>query len=306
MSGAYSLGQSQSSDIPLQADSTSVADGAFCDSSDGTCCDSYTFHQFSFGGWLDGEESRSRKYLSNNGIALTNNLTQFYMGNTRGGLEEEFRYAGHGDYLAKLDINKLGGPRGQFLQIRAEHRFGESLAGSTGAFLPPNIAADLPVNDSERVYITNLLFTQALSESFVIYAGKLDTLDGDANAFAHGRGIHQFSNSAFVVNPIGLRTVVYSTLGTGFAVIEEGEPIFNFLVLNARDTTETDGLSELFADGAVVAPELRLPTQFFGMPGHQLFGAIWSSRDYVDLDQSPFVVLPTVPLRADRILGGDL
>jgi porin len=129
-----------------------------------------------------------------------------------------------------------------------------------------------------------------------LYAGKLDTLDGDANAFAHGRGIHQFSNAAFVVNPIGLRTVAYSTLGTGFVILDEGEPIFNFLVLNARDTTETDGLSELFADGAVLSTELRLPTNFLGMRGHQLFGAIWSSRDFASLNQSPLVILPNVPI----------
>jgi porin len=211
-------------------------------------------------------------------------------------VEREFRFAGHGDYLTNIDIHKLGGPQGQFLQIRAEHRYGESLADATGAFLPPALATDLPTVDSENLYITNLLFTQALSESFAIYAGKLDTLDGDMNAFAHGRGIRQFSNAAFVVNPIGLRTVAYSTLGTGFVFLHEGEPIYNFLVLNARDTTTSDGLSELFAEGAVVSQELRLPTNFFGKPGHQLFGAIWSSREFAALDQSPIVILPSVPI----------
>jgi porin len=263
---------------------------------DGKTCNSAACNELTLHGWLSGDQSSLRKNLADNGIVFTNNLTNFYMGNTLGGLERDFRFSGHGDYRANIDINKLGGPQGQFLQIRAEHRYGESLAGATGSFLPPNLAADLPVADSEKVYITNLLFTQALSESFALYAGKLDTLDGDANAFAHGRGIHQFSNAAFVVNPIGLRTVAYSTLGTGFVILDEGEPIFNFLVLNARDTTETDGLSELFADGAVLSTELRLPTNFLGMRGHQLFGAIWSSRDFASLNQSPLVILPNVPI----------
>ncbi len=223
-------------------------------------------------------------------------MTNFYYGNTRGGIDREFRFAGHGDYLARIDINKLGGPQGQFLQIRAEHRYGESLAGATGAFLPPNLAVDLPTNESEDLYITNFLFTQALSESFALYAGKLDTLDGDMNAFAHGRGIRQFSNSAFIVNPIGLRTVAYSTLGAGFVILDDMEPIYNFLILNASDTSTSDGLSELFAEGAVISQELRLPTNFLGLPGHQLFGAIWSSRNYASLNQSPFVVLPGVPI----------
>jgi porin len=264
-----------------------------CDSS---ACDSLHSKEFTFSSWLDGDLSPRRKSLEENGVRFTNNLTNFYIGNTRGGIDREFRFGGHGDYLTNIDINKLGGPQGQFLQVRAEHRYGESLADATGALLPPVVAADLPVVDSEKLYITNFLFTQALSESFALYAGKLDTLDGDMNAFAHGRGIRQFSNAAFVVNPIGLRTVAYSTLGTGFVILNEGEPIFNFLVLNARDTANTVGLSELFADGAVISNELRLPTNFFGLPGHQLFGGIWSSRDFVSLNQSPLVVLPNVPI----------
>lgn len=272
-----------------------------CDtfSGDVAGCDALCSSPLTFRSWLDGDISAAREGLGRNGIKLTNNLTNFYMGNTAGGLERDFRFSGHGDYLANIDINKLGGPQGQFLQIRAEHRYGESLAGATGAFLPPALASDLPVKDSENVYITNFLFTQALSESFALYAGKLDTLDGDMNAFAHGRGIHQFSNAAFVVNPIGLRTVAYSTLGTGFVFLSEGEPIYNFLILNASDTTETDGLSELFADGVVVSQELRIPTNFLGLPGHQLFGGIWSSKDFVSLNQSPLIVLPNVPVNRE-------
>jgi porin len=235
--------------------------------------------------------------LQDRGINFQGNVTQFYFGNTAGGLQRDFRYGGHGDYLLNLDINKLGGPQGQFLQIRGEHRFGQSLAGSTGAFLPANFAADLPVADSTDFYLTNVLFTQALSESFALYGGKLDTISGDVNAFAHGRGIHQFSNIAFVANPIGLRTIAYSTLGFGFAVLQDGEPLYNFLVLNPTDTTETDGFSELFAEGVVISQELRVPTRFLGLPGHQLVGAIWSSRDYVALDQSPLILFPGVPIQ---------
>jgi porin len=235
--------------------------------------------------------------LQERGINFQGNVTQFYFGNTAGGMQRDFRYGGHGDYLLNLDINKLGGPQGQFLQIRGEHRFGQSLAGRTGAFLPPNFAADLPVADSTDFYLTNVLFTQALSESFALYGGKLDTISGDVNAFAHGRGIHQFSNIAFVANPIGLRTIAYSTLGFGFAVLQDGEPLYNFLVLNPTDTTETDGFSELFAEGVVISQELRVPTRFLGLPGHQLVGAVWSSRDYVALDQSPMIIFPGVPIQ---------
>lgn len=282
----------------MNSSNEGIAVGQTSDSCESIACDVYSAscREFTFCGWLNGEETAYRKRLAENGITFSNNLTNFYSGNTRGGLERDFRFAGHGDYLANIDINKLGGPEGQLLQIRTEHRFGEPLGEVTGALLPSYLATDLPVPDINNLIITNVLFTQALSESFAIYAGKLDTLGGDENAFAQGRGIHQFSNSAFVVNPIGLRTIAYATLGTGFVILDEGETIFNFLVLNARDTIQTDGFSELFSEGVVLAPELRLPTNFFGLPGHQLFGAVWSSRDYVALDQTPFVILPNVPI----------
>ena len=224
-------------------------------------------------------------------------MTQFYFGDASGGLQQEFRYGGHDDLVVNTDFGKLGLQEGLFLKIRAENRFGESLSGATGAFLPPNVAADLPVRSSDDLYLTDVLFTQALSESFAVFAGKMDTLDGDANAFAHGRGIDQFSNIAFVCNPIALRTVPYSTLGAGFAVLHDMQPLLTFTVLNATDTTQTSGFDQLFAQGATLTTELRLPTTFFALPGHQLLGGTWSSRDYVALGQDPRIVLPNVPIQ---------
>ena len=227
---------------------------------------------------------------------LQNNLTQFYFGNTSGGVERDFRYAGHGDYLANFDFGKLIGKQGAFLKLRAEHRFGETINDAAGVVLPPTIAGDLPVLDSTNLYLTNCLFTQALSESFVLYAGKLDTLDGDMNSFAHGRGIRQFSNGAFVANPIALRTIPYSTLGTGMAFLMEGEPWLIFNVLNATDTTRTVGLDQLFNDGVALASEMRIPTNFFGKPGHQLIAGTWNSREFTSLDQDPRILFPNVPI----------
>ncbi|QEG02795.1 hypothetical protein Mal15_69160 [Stieleria maiorica] len=57
------------------------------------------------------------------------------------------------------------------------------------------------------------MFTQFVTGSFAVYAGKLDTLDGDANAYASGRRISQCSNVDFIANPIVLRAVPYASLG---------------------------------------------------------------------------------------------
>lgn len=237
-----------------------------------------------------------RACLAEQGITFDADLIQYYMGVASGGREQEFRYSGHGDYVMNIDSGKLGGPQGLFVKLRAEHRFGETINEATGAIIPATLAPDLPVSYSDELYLTNVLFTQMFSESFGVFAGKLDTLDGDMNAFAHGRGKTQFSNTAFIATPIGLRTIVYSTLGTGFLILREGEPIFTFTVLNATDTSRTSGFDELFAHGAAIVPELRLPTNLFGKPGHFLFGASYSTRSFASLEQDPLFVLPTVPI----------
>lgn len=254
-------------------------------------------HTTHAGDTLLGDCGGNRDWFAQKGITFDYDLAHFYQGVTSGGVDRRFDYGGHGDYVTNFQLGKLGFNEGLFLKVRAEHRFGQNINRATGAVLPAATLADLPVVDSEELLLTNVLFTQALSETFALFFGKLDTLDGDPNAFAHGRGKTQFSNVAFVANPIALRTVPYSTLGCGFAFLgEDGEPLFSFTVLNPVDTADSAGFDELFAEGVSMAGELRLPTEFFDLPGHQLFAATWSSRDYVSLDQDPRIVLPSVPI----------
>jgi porin len=251
-------------------------------------------------GQLTGDWFGVRPGLADLGITFDGDIAQFYPGVTAGGLEQPFQYGGHGDYVVNFQLGKLGLNEGLFLKVRAEHRFGETINSDTGAFLPATVLPDLPVRDSTDLYLTDVLFTQALSEHFALFAGKLDTFDGDANAFASGRGKTQFMNSALVITPVGLRTIAYSTLGCGLVVLGEGaEPLFNFTLINPTDTAETDGFSELFAEGVAMSAELRVPTSFFDRPGHQLIGVTWSSRDFVALGQNPAVVLPNVPVTRD-------
>lgn len=237
-----------------------------------------------------------REKLADCGITFSTNITQFYFGNVSGGINQTGRYSGHGDYVANVDFGKMGLQEGLFLKMRSEHRFGSSIAPATGALLPPTLASELPVSDSRDRYLTNFLFTQMFSEQVGVYAGKLDTLDGDTNAYAGGRGITQFSNSAFVATPLALRALPYSSLGGGIVIMKDYEPLLNFLVMNPTDTADSAGFDELFEEGVVVSTELRFATNLMGKPGHQLFGATWSNRDFVSFDQDPRIILPNVPV----------
>jgi porin len=244
---------------------------------------------------LTGDWFGWRSTLAENGLTFLADNTSFAIGNPTGGVRRDFDFGGHGDYVLLADCGKMGLCEGLSVKLRAEHRFGETIVNDIGCFISPTLIADLPVFGSEQVYLTNVLFTQELSESIAVFAGKMDTLDGDANAFAHGRGKTQFSNMAFVFNPIVGATVPYSTLGAGFVFLVEKQPTLTFTVLNSIDTTNTSGFSQLFNDGVLLSASLRLPTRFFGMPGHQLIGGTWNNRTYTSISE-PYITYPDVAI----------
>jgi porin len=275
--------------------------GVGCECGEGVACGAAVAPP-AFGGpcWsrtkLTGDWGGARTGLAASGLTFDADSTSFFFGNTSGGLRRDFEYGGHGDYIFNADMGKLAGIQGQFWKIRAEHRFGDTINGDTGAIVPATVLPALPVSDSDHVYITNFMVTQALSENFALIAGKVDTLDGDPTAYASGRGKTQFSNMGMIANLAPLLMFPYSSLAAGFVVLHEMQPIVAFTVLNATDTTRTSGFDELFNDGAVLTGYTRLPTNFFERPGHQLFGFSWSSKNFVSLGQDPRIILPDVPI----------
>jgi porin len=247
---------------------------------------------------LVGGKDGFRKRLADAGVTILADNTGFFIGNTNGGFAQAFDYAGHGDYCVLADGGKLGVHDGLYLKLRAEHRYGETIVGNVGCFISPTLIADLPVYNSEEVYLTNVLLTQELTDAFSMFAGKMDTLDGDMNAFAHGRGKTQFSNMGFVFNPIVGATVPYSTLGAGFVFHPADGPMAMVTVLNSTDTTATSGFDTLFSDGMLLSVAVRVPTSFFDRPGHQLLGGTWNSRTYTSIAEAyipyPDVAIPTI------------
>jgi len=96
-------------------------------------------------------------------------------------------------------------------------------------------------------------------------------------------------NLAFNINPILLTTVPYSTLGTGFIALPTKDPnqaIFSFMVLSATGKASTSGFEDLDGNNLSFSGEGRLRTDFFGLTGHQLFGALFSNRKFTSIDQN--------------------
>ena len=159
--------------------------------------------------------------------------------------------------------------------------------------MPVNIGRAHPVFFGTAAALTAVKFTQALSENFVLYAGKINTIDNVQQPFMPGRGLDAgFMNAAFVWNPILGRTMNYATLGAGAAVLAGGYPVFTLTVYDTNDDSTTSGFDKLFNNGAVIYPTVSLPTNFFGMPGHQSVWGAYSSGRYAIVSPESLKIFP--------------
>jgi porin len=78
-------------------------------------------------------------------------------------------------------------------------------------------------------------------------------------------------------------------LGTGIIALPTKDPnqaIVSFMVLSSTGKASTSGFEDLDGNNLTFAGEGRVRTDFFGLTGHQLFGAAFSNRKFTSIDQS--------------------
>jgi porin len=242
---------------------------------------------------LTGDWGGLREQLRDRGITFDVSATTFYQGTASGGLEESFEFGGRNDYWLNVDGQKAGLWPGLFVTLRGETVYGDSVNAATGAIVPVNIGRAHPHVSDDETALTAVKFTQALSEKFVVYAGKINTLDNVQQPFMPERGKEVgFMNAAFVWNPILGRTMNYATLGAGAAILANGQPVATLTVYDTHDATTTTGFDNLFDNGAVINPTLSLPTTFFGMLGHHTLMGAYSSGRYDIVDPQSLNQIP--------------
>jgi len=241
---------------------------------------------------LLGDVGGVRPLAAEHGVDARTEATLFYQGTVSGGRQQAFQFGGHNDYFINVDGQKAFGRQGLFLEVHGETRYGEDVSGLTGAIVPSTLAMGLPGSGDTVSGLTGFKVTQALSESFAVFGGKLNLLDGYLLNYGSGRGIDRFQNAALVFNTALARTAPYSSLGFGAAVLAEGEPVLTLLVLDAVNHSTNSALDDPFDQGAVILGEGRVRTSFFGKPGHQIVGASWSSREYTAIADTPLLLLP--------------
>lgn len=263
----------------------------------------------SFGGtlWerpkLTGDWFGLRSCVAERGITLDTSLTQFYQGVTSGGRQQGWEYGGKLDYLLNINGEKVGLWKGLSFTMHTETRYGNDVNSLDGAILPTNLAMTFPRPDQDLTAITGLTITQSLSENVVVYFGKLNTLDDYQQTFAAGKGLNTFMNTSFVYNPIQALTIPYSTLGCGFAIQKDSESLFSFNLYNPEDTATTIAIDQLFARGVVMLAEARLPIKPRDLPGHQVFGGVWSSAAYAPTDRGSYFLNPGQGIQAQKTQG---
>lgn len=246
----------------------------------------------------------ARSALADRGLTFDLFHTQFYQGVASGGREREFEYGGKLDYLFRMDGGKLGLWQGFFLDLHAETRYGTDVNGLDGLLTPSNLPMFFPEPGANITSITGLKFTQALSENFAVFLGKINTLDEYGFKYSPALGTNRpglggFMNTSLVFNPIVARTIPYSAAGVGFAYLREGEPLFAFTVFDPEERA-TKGVQDLYARGVVLVPDLTFNVKPFGRPGKYNFGGTWSSASYRSFDPAAYLSIPPELIRDEQ------
>lgn len=236
---------------------------------------------------LTGDWNGTRTDLANKGIQADVDWTQYVQSIVSGGADTGTAYGGHFDYLIHLDLMRMNVLPGALITIRAESRYGQSVNGTSGQVLPVNTTAFFPLtpelDDGVCLNVTDLNYTQFLSEKFAISVGKLDTLDADPNEFASGRGKNQFMNANFIFNSATALRMPYSTLGAAAIWMPCKSFKLNASVINTADSSSTTGFED-FGDGTTASLEGDVQYRVANLPGGMNLGGLYSwNQDFTEV-----------------------
>jgi porin len=238
--------------------------------------------------YLSGDWGGLRTNLADKGIQVGLEWNQYVQGVADGGRNRATEYGGNVDYTLNLDLMRMGVLPGALIKFRAESRYGLSVNGAAGPILPVNSDAFFPItakpDQDIGITITDLNYTQFLSPHLGLFVGKLDTLDGDPNEFASGRGTSQFMNANFLFNPAMALRLPYSTLGAGVVLMPippgpHGGITVSSTVINTADSSTRTGFDD-FGKGTSWTTEADFQYRLGQLPGGMNVGALYSFNQH--------------------------
>lgn len=234
---------------------------------------------------LTGDWLGFRDELGKRGVVVDIDLLQVPQWVATGGRDQVADYGGLAEYTLNVDTEKLGLWPGGFLNVQGMTNFGQNVQKPSGALVPPNWSLILPEPGQNETGLMNLTFTQFLSEKFGLIVGKLGSLGGDDNAFAHDYH-SQFMNAGLNYN-VALGLYPFTGYGGGIVAIPWQGAVFAATVTDPFGSADNDSVTEWFPNGILAAFEGRVTVKPFGLEGHQLLGFVWSNSDRLSLEQDP-------------------
>ncbi|ADJ27785.1 carbohydrate porin [Nitrosococcus watsonii] len=276
--------------------------------------DTLTTPNTTFGGnfWsrpkLTGHWGGLRDQWANRGLTVDLDATYTFQGVAGGGLEgplfqqfsdeDDTGHTGSGDLVLKLDTGKAGWWPGGFFKARLGGRAGTSVVRRAGTVSPINNDAVFPNVedrfDEEVGALTELTFTQFLSEKWGFFGGLLNTLDGDANEIAgSARSNTHFLNLAFLMSPVEAASTPTVTLGGGMIFL----PQKNITgTLSAYNSEEAAGENPFKRDeGTSLSTEWSVQHTLGERPGGQVFGFLYGiNRNRLEIAQDPRVFIGSI------------
>ena len=254
---------------------------------------------------MTGDWGGTRNDWAAKGVTFDINLTQTGMSVISGGKNQGWEYSGRGDLTLNIDTQKVGLWPGGFFTVEVEGNYNRSIYLDTGSLLTVNTNQIFPTTGKDQLNIPAVSFTQFFSPYFGVIVGKVATItaeSGDMNEFAHGKGDTQFFNMAFNFNPAILLTVPYSTLAGGIVILPTKDPKEAIISINALDgdgQANRSGFDTVFKGNTAYAIEGRMKTGFFGMTGHQLLGATYSTKAFTSLSQDLRLIVQNLPIKEE-------
>ncbi|HET9063442.1 MAG TPA: carbohydrate porin [Candidatus Binatia bacterium] len=237
---------------------------------------------------LTGDWGGYREKLGDRGVSVDADLTYTFQWVAGGGLdgavfdqfsdEEDTGNTVSMNLNLELDTAAAGFWQGGFFNFRLEGRAGRSVlqrAGSVSAVdndaLFPN---EVDQFDEETVAITELTFTQYFGDHVAVYAGLLDTGEGDENEIA-GSALSNahFLNSALLYSLVEDATVPNVSLGGG-VLFEPSETLYgSFSVFGTQETAGEDPFEH--TQGTTFSTEWTLAHTVRSRSGAQTLGLLY-------------------------------
>jgi len=256
---------------------------------------------------LTGNWGGFRDDLAVHGITIDLNTVYTFQGVATGGTS-----IGHdtgnlfsGDLSLAIDTGKAGLWPGGFLKVRFEGRGGDNVLRKVGGVSPSNNDALWPnvagrQGDSAWA-LTELSYTQFLSEQFGVTMGLLNTTGGDSNPIAGAMiSNDHFLNSAFLYSAAETVVLPSVTLGGGLVFL----PTKNIQgTLLAVGSTETAGNNPFdYYHGTTFVTEWTVKYELGQRPGGMTAGALYSvNRNRPDLAADPRLFFGSIVLNGKLI-----